>query len=453
MGNGKSMNYRIAAQGLFSKLSRRYTGPFWLRRRQLSRTQWLDREGLDELQLRLLRRLLRHCYTTIPYYRRRMDEVGLNAEGVACIEDVKVLGVLTKQNVLDAGAAMISSKYPKWLRHTAYTGGTTGTPLTLERDLFSIGNEHAFVRRQYDWAGVRMSDRCAYLTGRLVAKPDQTDHLYAYDPFMKELILSTYHLSCQTAHDYAQVMQAYKVKALVGYPSAVHLLAQVCRESGPKLRLSAVLTSSEVLTDSMRETIEAAFGCRVFDFYGSAERVCYIQTCEAGSYHIVPEYGLTELVPIDGGQPDRCRIVATGFWSLAMPLIRYDPGDIIVNANRSCTCGRAFPVVKQIEGRQMDGIVTPSGRRYGAAILTHLLYGTRNIAESQIIQDALDHVTIEYVPDRRFCDDDLHAFRGLIDKHLPTELTVEFRKVDAVERTRSGKIRPVVSRIDDRSNT
>ncbi len=441
------MNLKIAANGALSLITRRYAGPFWVRRRQLSRTQWLDRQGLDELQLKLLRKLLRHCYATIPYYRHRMDDLGLKAESVERLEDVNVLPILTKQDVLDAGAEMVSSKYPKRLRHTAHTGGTTGTPLALERDLFSIGNEHAFVRRQYDWAGIRMSDRCAYLTGRLVAEPDQTDHLYAYDPFMKELVLSTYHLSCQTARDYAQVMQAYKVKALVGYPSAVHLLAQVCRDSGPRLRLSAVLTSSEVLTDSMRETIEAAFGCRVFDFYGNAERVCYIHMCEAGSYHIIPEYGLTELVPVDDGGTNRCRIVATGFWSLAMPLIRYDPGDIVVKANRSCTCGRAFPVVEQIVGRQTDGIATPSGRRFGAAILTHLLYGTRNIVESQIIQDALDHVTIEYVPDRGFSDDDLHAFRGLIDKHLPTELTVEFKKVDAVERTTSGKVRPVVSRI------
>ncbi len=452
MWNGKSMNPKIVGQGLLSMLSRRYAGPFWVRRRQLSRTQWLDRHGLDELQLKLLRRLLGHCYATIPYYRRRMDELGLKAEGVERLEEVNILPVLTKQNVLDAGAEMVSSKYPKWLRRTAHTGGTTGTPLALERDLFSIGNEHAFVRRQYDWAGVRMSDRCAYLTGRLVAEPDQTDHLYAYDPFMKELILSTYHLSYQTARDYAQVMQAYKVKALVGYPSAVHLLAQVCRDSGPKLRLSAVLTSSEVLTYSMRETIEDVFGCRVFDFYGSAERVCYIHTCEAGSYHVIPEYGLTELMPVDDGQTGRCRIVATGFWSLAMPLVRYDLGDIVVKTDQPCTCGRAFPVVKQIEGRQTDGIATPSGRRLGAAILTHLLYGTRNIVESQIIQDALDHVTIEYVPDRRFSDDDLHVFRGLIGKHLPTELTVEFQRVDAVERTKTGKVRPVVSKIGAPSN-
>lgn len=438
------MSFKIAAGGLLSMIVRRYCGPFWIRRRQLARTQWLDRQGLEELQFNLLRRLLHHCYATVPYYRRRMTELRIKLDDVRSLEDIKRFPVLTRQDVLDARDSLVSSKYPRWLRRTAYTGGTTGTPLALERGLFSIASEHAFVRRQYDWAGISMGDRCAFLTGRLVARPDQTDRLYAYDPFMKELILSTYHLSPRTAREYAKVMKDYKVQALAGYPSAVYLLAQVSRNEGPRLSLAAVLTSSETLTESMRKTIAEAFGCQVFDFCGSAERVCYIHTCEAGSYHIVPEYGLTELIAT-GDEPDHYNVVSTGFWNLAMPLIRYDLSDIVVKADRQCSCGRAFPVIERIVGRQGDHIVTASGRQFGAAILTHLLYGTGNILESQIIQDAIDHVRIEYVPMKGFSSENLHAFESLIHMHLPSELRVDFQAVDAVKRTASGKIRPVVS--------
>ena len=439
------MNLKAAAKGLTSVLVRRYAGPFWVRRRQLARTQWLGSHDLSQLQLRLLRRLLRHCQATVPHYKHPMDELGIDAEDVRNPDDVRRLPILTKQGVLDAGADMVSSRYPRWLQSTAYTGGTTGTPLTLKRDILAIGNEHAFVRRQYDWAGIRLSDRCAFLTGRLVARPDQTDHLYVYDPCMKELILSTYHLSHQTAAQYAKVMNECKVKAVVGYPSAIYLLAQVCLEGSAKLSLSAALTSSEVLTDSMRKTIETAFGCQVFDFYGSAERVCYIHMCEQGSYHIVPEYGLSELIPLDEGEPNACRIVSTGFWNFAMPLILYDPADVIIKSDRRCSCGRSFPVIERIGGRQGDSIVAPSGRQFGAAILTHLLYGTGNILESRIIQDERDHLTIEYVPMPGFSLEDLHAFEHLITLHLPSELRVDFRSVDTIERKISGKIKPVVS--------
>ncbi len=439
------MNLRATAKGLTSLLVRRYAGPFWVRRRQLARTQWLDSHELEQLQVRLLRRLLRHAQLTIPFYGRQLSDLGIDAEDVKSLDDVKRLPILTKQNVLDAGKDIVSVRYPRWLQSTAHTGGTTGTPLMLRRDLFSIGNEQAFVRRQYDWAGIGLNDRCAFLTGRLVARPDQTDRLYVYDPCMRELILSTYHLSRKTAAQYARAMSQYKVKAVVGYPSAIYLLAQVCLDGGPKLSLKAALTSSEVLSESVRETIEAAFGCQVFDFYGSAERICYIHMCDQGSYHIVSEYGLTELIPFDENVPNECQIVATGFWNLAMPLIRYDLGDVIIKSDRQCSCGRAFPVIDRIGGRQGDSIVAPSGRQFGAAILTHLLYGTGNILESQIIQDERDHIRIEYVPTPQFSAQDLQAFENLITMHLPSELRVDFEKVDAIERTISGKIKPVVS--------
>ena len=92
---------------------------------------------------------------------------------------------------------------------------------------------------------------------------------------MKEVILSTYHLSCYTAKEYARVIKRYGAIAIVGYPSAVFLLAQACLDSGIKLTLKSALTSSETLTESMRSTIAEAFECKVFDFYGSAERVCH----------------------------------------------------------------------------------------------------------------------------------------------------------------------------------
>jgi len=377
-----------------------------------------------------------------------MDKHGIRVEDVKTLDDIKLFPILTKEHILQAGDSIKSTRYPAWITRVAYTGGTTGTPMKLRRDIFSIANEHAFVRRQWDWAGIGFRDRCAYLTGRIIVEPDRkTGPLYAYDPIMKELILSTYHLSRYTAKEYAAVIENYGAKAIVGYPSAVYLLARTCLDSKIRLTFKSVLTSSETLTESMRSTIAEAFECKVFDFYGSAERVCYIFTCEHGHYHIIPEYGLTELIPIDGPDDKRHRIVSTGFWNMAMPLIRYDMGDVVLKSNDICPCGREFRVIESISGREADIVKTPSGRQFGAAILTHLLYGTNNIVESQIIQDALEHITIEYVPGEGFSAVDRSNLETLVTRHLPSELKVDLREVEAVKRTQSGKIRPVVSQI------
>jgi phenylacetate-CoA ligase len=445
------MNLKIAVTGVKQLTIKRCVGPFWLRRRQLAKSQWFDKNKLQELQLNRLKKIVTHSYNTVPYYKKFMDEHGIRPESIRTLDDIKLFPVLSKKDVLEAEDSIISTMYPTWMLRAARTGGSTGTPLVIYRNWFSIGNEHAFVRRQWDWAGIGFSDRCAYFMSRVVAEPDQKGgRLYAYDPIMRDLILSTHHLSTETAKGYAEVMKRYRVKAVVGYPSAIGLLAKTCLDSCIELDLKAVLTTSEILTKSMHETIAKAFGCKVFDFYGSAERVCYIQTCGCGNYHVIPEYGLTELIPIDESDKNQCRIISTGFWNMAMPLIRYDMGDVVVKSNEICPCGRQFQMIESIDGREGDVIETSSGRRMGVTLIIQLLYvicGTRYIVESQIVQDSIDHLTINYVPTDKFEKKDLDDFRSLIAKYFPSELKFDLKRVKAVERTSSGKIRPVVSRI------
>ena len=444
------MNWKVLAKGASHLITKRYLGPFWLRRRWLNRTQRLSAKELQAIQFELFKKLICHCYNSVPYYRSVMDERGLRVEDFQNIEDIKKLPLLTKAEVMKAGERIVSKKCLSFLMHKARTGGTTGTPVMIYRNLFSIGNEHAFVRRQWDWANIGFADRCAWIiAGRRIADPNQTEAgMYAYDPFMRELTLSIYHLSRQTAPLYAEMMSRYQVKAIVGVCSAIHFLARICLDKGIKVKLNAVLTTSEILSDAMRETISRAFDCKVFDYYGAAERVCYIQTCEHGSYHIIPEYGYTELIPQEGSDDRVCRVVATGFWNYAMPLIRYDTGDSVVISEDVCGCGRQFPVVKSIVGRDTDVIRTQSGREYGPTIVARIMKEANNIMESQIIQDRLDHITVRYVPNGMFSEQDLSVFRQRIYYFLPAELKVDFESMQAIPRTSSGKLRLIVTQIE-----
>ena len=244
-------------------------------------------------------------------------------------------------------------------------------------------------------------------------------------------------------------MKKYNVSAVVGYPSAIGLLAKASMESRANLQLKAVLTTSEMLAETVRETISKAFGCTVFDFYGSAERVCYIHSCEYGNYHLVPEYGYTELIPL-ADSDSKYKVVSTGFWNKAMPLIRYDTGDIVTRSDKTCRCGRAFEVIESIDGRDGDVIKTPSGRQLGVTLIIQVLYvicGTTGILESQIVQDQIDHLTIKYVPLNGFGKKGLEQFKTLVTRYLPSELKLDFAKVDRIERTADGKLRPLVSLI------
>jgi len=445
------MGFKAMTNGVAHLIVKRYAGPFWLHRRWLSKTQWLSSSELQKIQLKLLRRLVRHCYGSVPYYRNSMDERGISPDSIGTLKEIEKFPIINKREVLKAGHSIISTKYPKWAIHKGRTGGSTGTPMIVYRTLFSLGTEHAFIKRQWDWAGVGMREKSAWIFQRVVASPEKKDAcLYEYDPILKELTLSAYHCSVDTALDYAKAIKERGIKVVVGYPSAIYMMAKTCMNSGFKLDLRVVISTWEAMTEPMRKTISEAFGCRIFDFYGSGERVAAIHKCERGSYHIVPEYGLTELIPVDECEEDHFRVVSTGFWNKAMPLIRYDMGDIVARSDDRCSCGREFPVVKSIIGKEGDIIQSPSGIQLGVTAVVQILYtigGTNNVLETQFVQDALDHITVEFVPGPKFAEDDRTNMRNSAVRFLPRDLKVDFKQVEAVKRTPMGKIRPIVSQI------
>lgn len=435
---------KLTYRGAYTCILKRHFGPFAKRRAWLQETQYYSAEQLKQLQLELLQYLIRHAYETVPFYRDHMQREKFTPDDIRTLQDIERFPILTKKDLKREGTAFVSTKFKDKYMRTVHTGGTTGATLPIRRDLRSIQNEHAFVRRQFDWASVSMSDRIAYLTWRRVAAPNDTRRLYGYDAALRELHLSTINLSEANIQPYADTMRKYRVQALNAYPSAAFFMARGLLEKQRTLPLKAVLTTSETLAPAQREVIEKAFQCPVYDYYGSAERVCYIHTCEKGSYHILPEYGLTELLPADG-QQDTFRLVATGFWNLAMPLIRYDIGDLVQSKQGTCACGRAFPMIQRIVGREGTYIKTPSGRILGAMaieyILARVLYSMYKmpILEGQIIQEADNLIVLEFVAMQSFTDEDQQRLLALLREELPSEMHVSVRKVDKMKQTVSGK--------------
>jgi phenylacetate-CoA ligase len=437
---------KATLKGTIVRMAKRWPSTFRHRREWLNKTQWWSADDLKELQFKLLKRVIIHSYKTVPYYTSMMKSLGLTPDDIRSIDDIKKLPIISKKEVMNEGPRFVSKKFFKMFLATGHSGGTTGPRLMLKRDWQSIVNEHAFVRRQFDWAQIGLYDRCAYVMQQEVADANKSSNRpYSYDAAMKRLFLSIYHLAENTVPIYAEAIKNYKIKALVGYPSAAYVLAKGCLEYGIHLPLKAVLTTSETLDPAKKATISQAFECRVYDFYGSGERVCYIHTCEYGSYHIIPEYGLTELIRAESPNDGSYQIVATGFWNMAMPLIRYNIGDIVQPADYTCQCGRNFPVIEKIVGRSGNILVAPSGRAFGATaiedIMENVLFSIQKmpVLEGQMIQEAADVMTLEYVPMKRFSQKDACELSAEVAKHVPPDFKLKLRRVEKISRTVSGK--------------
>jgi phenylacetate-CoA ligase len=187
------------------------------------------------------------------------------------------------------------------------------------------------------------------------------------------------------------------------------------------------------------------FGCPVFDHYGAAEMAAFISQCEVGSYHPNPEFGIVEVLLGEraAGPGETGEIVATGFVNPTMPLIRYATGDVATMGEGPCRCGRAFPVIRSIEGRRDDVLSTPDGRWIGR--LDPIFKSVGSIYETRIVQDALDHVRVEVVPLPGFGSGDEQALLHQLQERLGSTMRIELIQVASIPRTSRGKFRAVVN--------
>lgn len=429
----------------------RYGGAYTDYLAHLQRMESASRDELRELQAQELRRLLNHAARHVPWYRTAFADYGSRLSQIDPDNLGRSLPTLSKDELRAHSAALVADNVDTDDLHVINTSGTTGTPLTIRATNDALRKNYAFFERFLHAAGVSSRDRSATFAGRMLIPQTQKGPPYwRLNRAMNTLLCSSYHISDATAASYLEQLARFRPTFIDAYPSAVFTLAQCLADRGGnhQLRPNAIVTSSETLLDHQRTLIERTFGCRVFDQYGSAEMAACITQCEHGSYHVNPEYGIVEIIREDG-QPaapgETGELVCTGFLNHAMPMIRYRIGDSAVATDRTCECGRNWPVIDRLLGRVDDVIVTTDGRRVGR--LDPLFKGLTGIKETQIVQLGYDRMVVNIVPDRGYTAEIAESLIASLKLRVGQDMQVELCLMDQIPRTSSGKFRAVVSKI------
>lgn len=435
---------------LFKKT--RFCGRILLRRgfrdfRLPGEIEGLERMSPEEIrgfQLRRLREIVEFAGKKVPRYRELFS--GIDLPRTSLEDALAALPLLNRREIARENHRFIARTPARIFNIRTRTSGSTGSPIFVARSPAGISLEHAFIRRIWRWAGFKKGDPRATIRGDMIVPADRKSPPFWYfNRWENQLIMSSYHLSVENFPTYIKALRRFGPKFLQGYPSSILPLARWLLENGGKpLHLDAVLTSSETVADGFRETVAAAFGCRVFDYYGLAERCVMIGTCESGTYHQFPGYGIVEFPPAPGA-PGFSEIVATGFMDLAMPFIRYRTGDLAeYEKTDTCTCGRPFPVVRRIIGRRDDTIVTASGAQVGR--IDHIFKGDFPIIEARVVQEQPGAMVIELVASSRFTEDHRRLLKERCAHLLGRDMIVEIRDVPFIKRGNHGKFKAVVSK-------
>jgi phenylacetate-CoA ligase len=430
----------------------RYGKPFKNTLEQIIKTEWFSPEQIYEYQGSRLKRIVRHAYETVPFYREHYQKHGVGPEDIKELRDISKLPLLTREDVKAAGDDLISAKYPVRKLFHGHTSGTTGSPLSFYWDKQTCVYTNAVDWRQKLWGGVRYGDRLALFLGRTIVPTNKTTPpFWQYDRIHNMLWMSSFHLSESYLPFYFKKLKSFRPTAIEGYPSTVYILARYLKQTGQTLPVKAVFTSSETLLPLQRALIEERFEAKVFDFFGMAERVAFATQCaEAQEYHLNFEYAVNEVVGSDGRpmkEGDEGYLVGTSLLNYGMPFIRYKTNDITAINNGKCICGRHMPRFKGVTTKDEDIVVTPEGKHVSSSVLTHPFKPLDKVQESQIIQEEIDLLRIKIIRREGFSESDsAHLITALRERVGPS-MRIELEFVTEIPRTKAGKFRWVISKI------
>ncbi|MEN6451592.1 MAG: AMP-binding protein [Thermoguttaceae bacterium] len=414
----------------------------------LERDRW-SAERLRDYQAERLAALFDAAWRS-PYYREAFSKAGMS-ERLGPWEAMAKAPLLSKNTLRSSGDRLLTtSRLPRGVSVFS-TSGSTGTPTKLYYTREFLQQQLAILEaRSYRYAGVTHRDRRFMCGVRKVCRLDQSKPpFWRFSPAENLAYASAYHLSPRFLPDYLAFLRRYQPRIIMGYPSALSTIASYALEHNDMpAPARCVITTSETVTLQIRDVIERAWQCRLFDQYGCSEGCCFASQCEHGRYHVSEDLGIIEILNAQG-QPaapgDIGEIVCTGLLNTLQPLIRYRIGDVACWApEQTCPCGRSSRIIESIDGRLEDMCCTPDGRQ--TLRFDTVFKGIDHIREAQVIQEKPDLFVLRVVPAEGFGPSDADLLRHNMLLHVGN-VQIEIETVEAIERAASGKFRAVVCRL------
>jgi phenylacetate-CoA ligase len=359
---------------------------------------------------------------------------------------LKKIPVLTKDIIRKNLPDLLAKNIPASKRIESHSSGSTGEPMKYFIDSNSYTADWAQTFRCWGWAGFQLGD--PYV--KISMNPRTTTAKKIQD-----ILFNTSYTYAQTiqekniAREIAIIKKSHPV-IIRGYASYMYSVSKMMEKMGVEYSGATVATTGDMLYPHYRQRIEQQFHCKIFDGYGGEGTAVAFECEEHEGYHLCDEDVITEF--LTGGEMashgELGRIVFTNLENYAMPFIRYDIGDIGTYSEESCSCGRGLSMLKSIEGRDSDLIITPDRDIIIVHFFTWLFEYIEGVDQFQIIQEKIDHLTVKIVKNLKFTDDDLNRIKNEIQKKVGPDVTIEINFVHEIPLSgRSGKRRFVISKV------
>lgn len=420
----------------------------------------MSRDEMTKVQAERLINTVKRVYYNVPFYRKKMQEAGIEPGDINSLEDLKKLPFTNKQDLRDTYPyGMFAVPMSEIVRIHA-SSGTTGKQTVV-----------GYTRKDLDtWAEVVA--RSLYSAG--TDKESVVQIAYGYGLFTGGLGLhygaekigaSVIPVSGGNTKRQLQIMKDFGSTILACTPSYALYLAEEMEEmriDRSELKLKAGVFGAEPWSGNMRKEIEERLGITALDIYGLSEiigpGVSIDCSCKCGLHvqedHFIPEIINPEteetLPPGTNGE-----LVFTTITKEGLPLIRYRTHDISSLNYEKCQCGRTLVRMSKVTGRSDDMLIIRGVNVFPSQIESVLLEIGETAPHYLLIVDRIDNLdTLEvwvemsqnvFFDEVKKIEELEKRIRKEIDSTLGINAKVKLVEPKTIERS-EGKAKRVIDR-------
>jgi len=408
-------------------------------------------DALEAYRLERLRALLEHAYRQVPFWRARMNSVGLDPTRIVSLEELALLPPLTKEEVRRYERELIAESYRDGRARANVTGGSTGEPLRFWLDDVQANVARAAKLRYRRWYGHDFGERVLYLWGAHRDTAVRGLRGWLRRRLRQERWVNAFHLTPEKMSALVQTLNRWRPSLIVAYPSALQAFARFVRQKGLSVHAPrAIECSAEKLWPEQRLEIEAALHAPVFDVYGSREFGTIAAECPSHEgLHIFNDLHIVEVVR--DGRPARPgeigEILVTCLTNYAMPFIRYRIGDLGILSEEQCSCGRTLPLFKEVVGRSNAVLSLPDGTVVHGAFFSYFFYHQPGVERYRVHQRTQTSVEVLVQGDHLLTTERLTQIEQELEHRLEGQIQVHCHRVEQIDPLPSGKLGYMLSEI------
>jgi phenylacetate-CoA ligase len=445
-------------------ITRHVVGPAWAmwerssymqHYRRLKASQYDSPINVTNRQKNKLIQIFQYALSETEFYQERFRDSGFDWDVFEKTGSFQRFPLLTKSDLIKSSAQLTARSFSDRPNktHRKTTSGSTGTSVSVIVDDEAQQFKRACTRYINEWSGWEYGEPIACVWGNPEYQKRGWRGRLRNAILEKATYLDTLEMNEVSMSRFRTVLQRNPPSLLFGHAHSLYLFACFCKANGGAgFSPRGIISTAMVLHDWEREVIEQVFLCSVTNRYGCEEVSLIASECEAHrGLHVNTDGVFVEILRADGSpcEPGEVGAIAvTDLVNRAMPIIRYQVGDMGSYSAERCSCGRGLPLLERIEGRIADYVTTANGQMISGISLTeNFATLVPGLVQLQIVQEAVDQFVFRVVKGPEWDSKSVETVANLVCERFGDSAMFNFDFVERIPHEPSGKYRFCISKV------